>query len=238
MSSTRPLPLEAVLIRSLQLIQPFGLSTALVRNWSSLFLNGILRICDCRFVSRHLPPHSTATLAALPAMSAHPIRSIPIADFEPRKSSVISVVDDLNEVHERDAVASMRYPDERAFGEGAERDTRGAYAPRSENLFEQRPQILKHGVFFVRARAIGDKEFLAQVQCFSFHCSGTTPVPYRSQESISVPLIFFRVPCVISRSQNELIERHFRIPVELPHGIGDQPVLCEHDQIVGVHAIV
>ncbi len=38
MSSTRPLPLEAVLIRSFQLIQAFGLSTALVRNWSSLVL--------------------------------------------------------------------------------------------------------------------------------------------------------------------------------------------------------
>ena len=32
-------------------------------------------------------------------------------------------------------------------------------------LFEQRPQILKHGVFFVGARAISEKELLAQVQC-------------------------------------------------------------------------
>ena len=43
MSSTRPLPLETVLVRSLQLIQTFGLPTVLpqapVRNWSSLFLN-------------------------------------------------------------------------------------------------------------------------------------------------------------------------------------------------------
>jgi len=31
---------------------------------------------DFRFVSRHLPPHSTATLAALPAMSL-----IPFAPF-------------------------------------------------------------------------------------------------------------------------------------------------------------
>src|ERR1041385_3245463 len=38
-------------------------------------------------------------------------------------------------------------------------------------LFEQLPQILKHDVFFVRARAIGDKELLAQVQCFSLHCT-------------------------------------------------------------------
>jgi hypothetical protein len=47
MSSTRPLPLEAVLIRSLQLIQTFGLPTVLpwapVRNWSSLFLRCSLR---------------------------------------------------------------------------------------------------------------------------------------------------------------------------------------------------
>src|SRR5882724_4315672 len=33
-----------------------------------------------------------------------------------------------------------------------------------------------------RARAIGEKE----VQCLFLHCSGTEPVPYRSQESISV----------------------------------------------------
>ena len=50
------------------------------------------------------------------------------------------------------------------------------------NLFEQLPQILKHGVFFVRARAISDKELLAQVQCLSLRCSDTKPVPYRSQE--------------------------------------------------------
>jgi hypothetical protein len=29
------------------------------------------------------------------------------------------------------------------------------------DLFEQLPEILKHDVFFVRARAIGDKELLA-----------------------------------------------------------------------------
>src|SRR5438067_1434608 len=50
----------------------------------------------------------------------------------------------------------------------------GAYAPR--NLFEQRPQILKHGVFFVRARALGKKELLAQVQCLSLHYRGIKPV--------------------------------------------------------------
>jgi hypothetical protein len=54
-------------------------------------------------------------------------------------------------------------------------------------LFEQLLQILKHGLFFVRARAIGDKELLAQVQCLSLHCGGTKPISYRSQESISVP---------------------------------------------------
>ena len=48
MSSTRPLPLEAVLISLLQLIQASGLPTALayapVRNWSSLFLNRMLNV--------------------------------------------------------------------------------------------------------------------------------------------------------------------------------------------------
>jgi hypothetical protein len=94
-----------------------------------------------------------------------------------------------------------------AFGGGAEHDTRGAYAPR--NLFEQLPQILKHRFFFVSARAIGEKEFLAQVQCLCLYCIGTKPVAYRSQESISVTLIFSRVPCVINRSYIELIERYF-----------------------------
>src|SRR5882724_3215450 len=106
------------------------------------------------------------------------------------------------------------------------------------DLFEQLPQILKHGVFFVRARAISEKELLAQVQCLSLHCSGTKPVPYPSQELISVPLIFSRGPCVIYRFRIELIERYFRLPVELRDGIGDNPVLREEDQIVGVHAIV
>src|SRR5437762_1126693 len=105
-------------------------------------------------------------------------------------------------------------------------------------LFEQLPQILKHGVFFVRARAIGEKELLAQVQCLSLHCSGIKPIPYRSQESISVALIFCRVPCVINRSHIELIEWYFRVPIELRDRIRDQPVLREEDQIVGVHAIV
>ena len=104
------------------------------------------------------------------------------------------------------------------------------------NLFEQLPQILKHGVFFVRARAIGEKELLAQVQCLSLHCRGTKPIPYRSQESISVPLIFCRVPCVINRSHIELIERYFRVPIELRDRIRYQPVLREEDQIVGVHS--
>ena len=93
------------------------------------------------------------------------------------------------------------------------------------NLFEQLPQILKHGVFFVRARAIGEKELLAQVQCLSLHCSGTKPISYRSQESISVPLIFCRVPCVINRSHIELIERYFRVPIELRDRIRTTVVL-------------
>src|SRR6266498_5571237 len=108
----------------------------------------------------------------------------------------------------------------------------------SSRLFEQLPQILKHGVFFVRARAIGKKELLAQLQCLSLHCSGIKPILYRSQELISVPLIFCRVPCVTNRSHIELIERCFRVPIELRDRIRDQPVLCEEDQVIGVHAIV
>src|SRR5256884_3492931 len=99
------------------------------------------------------------------------------------------------------------------------------------DLFEQLPQILKHGVLFVRARAIGDKELLAQVQCLSLHCRGTKPILYRSQESISVHLTFTRVSCVTNRSRIELIERYFRVPIELRDRIGDQPVLREEDQI-------
>jgi len=72
-----------------------------------------------------------------------------------------------------------------------------------------------------------------------FTASGTKPIPYRSQESISVPLIFCRVPCVINRSHIELIERLLRVPIELRDRIRViQPVLREEDQIVGVHAIV
>src|SRR4029453_1869787 len=104
-------------------------------------------------------------------------------------------------------------------------------------LFQQLPQILKHVLFFVRARAIGDKELLAQAQCFSLHCIGPKPVPYRSQELISVHLTFSRVPCVVSRSQNELIEWYFRLPIELRDSICDQPVLREQNQIAGYHEI-
>ncbi len=54
MSSTRPLPLGAVLIRWLQLIQTFGLPTVLpqgpVRNWSSFFEQEVERmISDFQF---------------------------------------------------------------------------------------------------------------------------------------------------------------------------------------------
>jgi hypothetical protein len=45
-------------------------------------------------------------------------------------------------------------------------------------LFEELPQILKHGIFFVRPRAIGEKELLAQVQCLPLYCCGTKPVLY------------------------------------------------------------
>ena len=80
----------------------------------------------------------------------------------------------------------------------------------TRNLFEQLSQILKHGVFFLRARAISEKELLAQVQCLPLHSRGTKPVPYRSQELISVHLMFSRVPCVTNRSHIELIARERR----------------------------
>src|SRR5215472_13664248 len=79
---------------------------------------------------------------------------------------------------------------------------------------------------------------MAQVQCLSLHARGTKPIPNRSQESISVPLIFSRVPCVTNRSRIELIERYLRVPIELRNGIRYQPVLREKDKIVGVHAVV
>src|SRR5438067_3184506 len=101
------------------------------------------------------------------------------------------------------------------------RETRALPGMRRWNLFEQFLQILKHGVFFVRARAIIDKELLAQVQCLSLHCSGTKPILYRSQESISVPRIFSRIPCVINRSHIELIERYFRVLVKLRDCMND-----------------
>jgi|RhiMetdeSRZDD1v2_1073273.scaffolds.fasta_scaffold191778_3 hypothetical protein len=47
---------------------------------------------------------------------------------------------------------------------------RDAYAPR--NLFEQRLQILEDFVFFLRKRAIGEKELLAHIHCLSFQCRG------------------------------------------------------------------
>src|SRR3954468_2412402 len=108
----------------------------------------------------------------------------------------------------------------------------------SPESFEQLPQILKHGVFFARAGAIGEKELLAKVQCLSLYCSGTKPVIYRGQELISVHLTFARGACVINGSRIELIERYFRLPIEFRDGVRDQPVFREKDQIVGVHTIV
>jgi hypothetical protein len=100
----------------------------------------------------------------------------------------------------------------RSFRRAAETNTPAACGPRNaqiRNLFEQGPQILDQGVFFVSKRAIGDKELLAQVQCLYLHSRGFKPVAYPTQELIFVPLIFSRVPCVINRSHIELIERYF-----------------------------
>ena len=95
-------------------------------------------------------------------------------------------------------------------------------------LFEQRPQILEHDVFFVGARAISEKKLLAQVQCLFLYGRGINPVPCRNQELISVHLTFSRVPCVIDRSRVKLIERYcFRVPIELRDRIRDQRVCLE-----------
>jgi hypothetical protein len=84
MSSTRPLPLEAVLIRSLQLIQTFGLPTVLpqapVRNWSSLFVNRMLNVVrlilvkSCRLSAARHP----SNVKCLDATSLSLYRPIPL----------------------------------------------------------------------------------------------------------------------------------------------------------------
>ena len=62
------------------------------------------------------------------------------------------------------------------------------------DLFEQLPQIFKHDVFFVRARAIGDKELLAQVQVL-------VPLLQRYQAyPLSKPGIDLCTPDFLSRS--------------------------------------
>jgi len=53
--------------------------------------------------------------------------------------------------------------------------------------------MLKHGVFFLRARAIGEKELLARVQCLSLHCSGTKPVLYPAKIPLCTPDSLSRV---------------------------------------------
>ena len=129
--------------------------------------------------------------------------------------SVISVVNDLKELRDRVTQSPARTTQTGGRSARAPNVTHearmlpGTRTRRLPLLFEQIFQILKHGVFFVRARAISDKELLAQVQCFSLHYSGIKPIPYRSQELISVPLIFSRGPCVINRSRIELIEGTF-----------------------------
>jgi hypothetical protein len=49
---------------------------------------------DFRFVSRRLPPHSTATLAALPAMSLIPLAPFRFQISDKRKAFVIAAVND------------------------------------------------------------------------------------------------------------------------------------------------
>src|SRR5581483_9962541 len=64
--------------------------------------------------------------------------------------------------------------------------------PVALNLFKQLPQILKDDFFFVRARTISEKKFLAQFHGSSFHTIGIEPLLYRTQKLISVYLTFPR----------------------------------------------
>ena len=59
-------------------------------------------------------------------------------------------------------------------------------------LFEQLSKILKHGVFFVRSRAIGEKELLAQVPMLVLSLQRYRACPLSKQELISV---LSRSPC-------------------------------------------
>src|SRR5581483_10396194 len=110
--------------------------------------------------------------------------------------------------------------------------------PVALNLFKQLPQILKDDFFFVRARTISEKKFLAQFHGSSFHTICIEPLLYRTQKLISVYLTFPRAPCVTDRSRIELIKRYSRVPTEPRDRIRNQPVLRKENQIVRVHAIV
>jgi hypothetical protein len=55
---------------------------------------------DVGFVSRRLPPHSTATLAALPAMSLIPFAPFRFLVSENRKGFVISAISVVNGLKE------------------------------------------------------------------------------------------------------------------------------------------
>ena len=98
--------------------------------------------------------------------------------------------------------------------------------------------MLKHNVFFVRLRAIGEKELLAQIQCLCLYRIGTKPIADRTQEFISVHLTFSRVPCVTNRSRVKLIERYcFRVPLELRDRIRDQRVCLEQLEMLYVNHV-
>jgi hypothetical protein len=74
-------------------------------------------------------------------------------------------------------------------GEDTITSTRDGRAPR--NLFEQPPQILKHVVFFVRARAISDEELLAQVQRFPFTAAVPSLSPIEARNFSLYPSFSF-----------------------------------------------
>ena len=66
----------------LQLIQAFGLSTALVQNWSSLFLNRMLNVAKLILVKscRLLTARHSSNVKCLDATCLSPHRPIPLRD--------------------------------------------------------------------------------------------------------------------------------------------------------------
>jgi hypothetical protein len=102
--------------------------------------------------------------------------------------------------------------------------------------FQQLPQILKHASSSSERAPSATKSFWYR----SNACPFTAAVPslsFRSQELFSVHRAFSRVPCVINRSESELIERYFRLPIELRDRVRNQPVRLEQLEILYVNHV-